>query len=86
MTESAQDAIFRLLGEAGGRSISPEAVARAIAPQDWRRRLKEVRGACVGLAREGRLVILRHGAPADPSTFKGVYRLRAPTRDVEPEG
>jgi len=32
----------------------------------------------VGLAREGRLVITRHGKPTDPNKFKGVYRLRLP--------
>ena len=37
-----------------------------------------MRATAVGLAREGRLVILRHSKPADPDSFKGVYRLRAP--------
>jgi hypothetical protein len=37
-----------------------------------------VRGVAVGLARQGKLVILRHNKPADPGTFKGVYRLRLP--------
>jgi hypothetical protein len=32
----------------------------------------------VGLARAGRLVILRHGKPADPDDFKGVWRMRLP--------
>jgi hypothetical protein len=30
----------------------------------------------VGLARQGKLVITRHGKQADPEAFKGVYRLR----------
>jgi hypothetical protein len=30
------------------------------------------------LARAGRLVITRHGKPADPDDFRGVYRLRLP--------
>jgi hypothetical protein len=40
--------------------------------------LPPVRAAAVGLARAGRVVILRHGKPADPETFKGVWRLRLP--------
>ena len=31
-----------------------------------------------GLARQGKLVVLRHNKPADPEDFKGVYRLRLP--------
>jgi hypothetical protein len=45
--------------------------------ESWRRHLGQVRATAVGLARAGRLVILRHGKPADPDDFKGVYRLRA---------
>jgi len=61
---------------APGKSVSPEAVARAVDPEGWRRQLGHVRATAVGLAREGRLVILRHGKPVDPDGFKGVYRLR----------
>jgi len=32
----------------------------------------------VGLARQEKVVILRHNKPADPDTFKGVWRLRLP--------
>ncbi len=32
----------------------------------------------VKLAREGKIVIYRKGEPADPDTFKGVYRLGLP--------
>ena len=39
----------------------------------------QVRGVAVGLTRLGKVVILRHNKPADPETFKGVYRLRFPT-------
>jgi hypothetical protein len=40
-----------------------------------------VRATARGLARQGRLTILRHGKPANPEQFKGVYRLRLPTDD-----
>jgi len=72
-------AIFDLLGkQPAGKSISPEEVARAVEPEGWRRQLSHVRGTAVGLAREGRLVITRHGKPADPDDFKGVWRMRLP--------
>ena len=40
----------------------------------------------IGLAQQGRLVILRKGKPADPADFKGVYRLRiaAQTDQTDP--
>lgn len=74
-----ETAIFELLGPADApRSVSPESVARRAAGEAWRRALPQVRAAAVGLARAGRLVILRHGRPADPDGFKGVYRLALP--------
>ena len=53
-----------------------ESVARAVDAENWRRVLAQVRATAVGLARQGRVVITRHGKPADPDGFKGVYRLR----------
>ena len=73
-----EETIFRLLAEKPGKSISAEEVARAVGAEFWRRRLPQVRSTAVGLARQGRLVILRHGKPADPDDFKGVYRLGLP--------
>ena len=77
MISPIEAAILELLG-GDGRSIAPEAVARAVAGDDWRRVLPQVRATAVGLARQGRLAILRHGRPADPETFKGLYRLGRP--------
>ena len=72
-------AIFDVLGRtSAGKSVSPEDVARAVDPDGWRRQLSRVRGTAVGLARAGRLVILRHGKPADPDDFRGVWRMRLP--------
>lgn len=68
-------AVFELLASEAPSSVSPEAVARKAGGEGWRRVLPQVRAEAVGLARAGRLVILRHGKPADPDTFKGVYRL-----------
>jgi hypothetical protein len=79
VTSPIEAAIFELLSSAGeGRSIAPEQVARAVDPEGWRRTLRQVRTEAVGLARAGRLVVLRHGKPADPDTMKGVWRMRLP--------
>ena len=79
MTAPLEETIFSLLAAAPpGKSIAPEDVAKTADPENWRRRLGQVRAIAVGLARQGRLVILRHNKPADPESFKGVYRLRLP--------
>lgn len=79
MADPIEAAIFALLADlAPGKSVAPEAVARAVDPERWRRLLPRVRAAAAGLARQGRVVITRHGKPADPDTFKGVWRLRPP--------
>lgn len=79
MSRSVEEVIFELLAAvAPGKSITPEEVARALDPEGWRRWLGQVRPAAIGLARQGRLVILRHGKPADPDTLKGVWRMRLP--------
>jgi hypothetical protein len=71
-----------------GKTATPEEVARAFAatratakdpPDLWRRYLQAVREQALHLARDGRLVILRKGKPADPShRIKGVIRLALP--------
>ena len=82
MSDAVETAIFDLLAKVpAGKSISPEEVARAVDAGGWRRMLGRVRATAVGLARAGRLVILRHNKPADPETFRGVYRLRLPAAD-----
>jgi hypothetical protein len=79
MSSPIEDALFALLTPlAPGKSVGPEQVARALDAEGWRRILPRVRAEAVGLARQGKLIITRHGKPADPSTFKGVYRLRLP--------
>jgi hypothetical protein len=79
VSAAIEDALFALLAAIPpGKSVSPEDVARAVDPEGWRRSLGQVRAVAVGLARQERLVILRHNKPADPNSFKGVYRLRLP--------
>ena len=89
MSADVESAIFELLAAkiAPGKSVSPEEVARKVDLEGWRRLLGHVRAVARGLARQGKLVILRHNKPADPSTFKGVYRIRLPLPgDVVPGG
>lgn len=88
MSDPIETVILDLLGPlAPGKSISPEEAARAADPEGWRRTLPKVRAVAIGMARDGRLVITRHGKPADPNRFKGVYRLRLPLEgDAPPAG
>ncbi len=82
MASPIEDILFQKLEPlAPGKSVSPEEVAKALDAEGWRRLLPQVRATAVGLARIGKLVITRHGSPADPSRFKGVYRLRLPLPD-----
>jgi hypothetical protein len=62
---------------AATKSVNPETVARALDPENWRKRLTDVRFAAVRLALAGRVEITRHGKPVDPENFKGVWRIRA---------
>jgi hypothetical protein len=79
MTRNLEELLFEMLAALpAGKSVSPEEVARAADPEAWRRVLPQVRSTAIGLARQERLVITRHGKPADPDSFKGVYRLRLP--------
>jgi hypothetical protein len=74
-----EEAILTLLEQTvPGKSLDPAAVAKAIDAEGWRRVLPQVRATAVGLARQGKVVILRHNKPADPDSFKGVWRLRLP--------
>ena len=73
-----------LAGLAPGKSASSEEVARAADPERWRKLTGHVRNTARGLARQGKIVVTRHGKPADPETFKGVYRLRLPLAGETP--
>ena len=82
MSAEVETAIFDLLGaKEAGKSIAPEDVARKMDAKAWRRLLGHVRAVARGLARQRKLVILRHNKPADPDDFRGVYRIRLPLPD-----
>lgn len=81
MSVNLEETLIAMLADLPeGKSLSPQQVAQAVTPEgeDWRRQLPRLRAIVVGLARQERLVVLRHGKPADPNTFKGVYRLARP--------
>lgn len=82
---SFEDAILDTLAIAPpGKSIAPDDVAKALDPEGWRRVLPKVKAAAVGLARIGKLDILRHNKPVDPlQSIKGVYRLRLPNPSAQ---
>lgn len=85
MSDPVEAAILDLLAKVpAGKSVSPEQVARALNEEGWRRELGKVRAVAIGLARQNRLVILRHNKPADPDTFRGVWRMRLPVADENP--
>lgn len=66
------------------KSVDPTEIARALAgpkPEAWSHVMLPLRRVARQLAREGRIVILRKGKPADPDDFKGIYRLAMPRHD-----
>ena len=77
--EVLRNAILDLLkSQQPGKSISPTEAARSLTGSDerqWSRLMKPLRAVAVEMARNGEIVILRKGKPADPSAFRGVYRL-----------
>lgn len=76
--DSIRAEILRQTAERGPeKSICPSEVARALAPEDWRRHMTAVRGVAAILSAEGAVDILRKGKPVPPEAMHGVIRLRA---------
>lgn len=77
MTSPIQETILsQLAALPEGKSIDPMNVAKAIQPERWQQILGHVRTNAIALAREGKIVVLRHNKPVNPEKFRGVYRLR----------
>lgn len=80
--EDLEVAMLALVSERGvGKTVDPTEVARALGgphPDGWGPLMQPVRQTAIRLMKEGRIVILRKGRPADPDTFKGIYRLTLP--------
>ncbi len=86
MSESvnpAREAILEQTAAVGpGKTIAPEAAARAVSEKNFQRVLKDVRAEAIRLHKDGTVLIYRKGKPVeDPDTFKGVYRLGRPAAD-----
>jgi hypothetical protein len=79
---SLDDAILKVLTDAGGKTVSPPEIAVAIAAGgEWHGLLAPIRRSAVGLAQHGKIIIYRKGKPVDPEDFRGVYRLGLPRHD-----
>ncbi len=82
MSDPIEATILEKLEALGpGKSIEPADVAKILQPEQWQRMLPRVRTTALGMMRQGRLVITKKGKPVDPSSFKGVTRLRLPTAE-----
>lgn len=77
MSQQVEETLLELLSKAGNSdSISPNQVAKAIDAENWQRELPKVRAVIIGLARQGRVEVLRKGKSVSPEGLKGVYRVR----------
>ena len=80
--DSLDTAILATLSRDPTTTLSPPEIAQAIAAGgEWHTLLTPIRRQATALAQAGRLVIYRKGKPADPATFRGVYRLGLPRID-----
>lgn len=81
--------LFALLWECGeGKSICPSEVPRRLLGEGgpWRSHLRRVKALAQGLAKDGRVVILRHGKPVSDGPVKGVVRLARGPQFESPDG
>ena len=82
MSDPIEATILEKLEALGpGKSIEPADVAKILQPEQWQRMLPKVKSAALHLMRQGKLTITKKGKPVDPSSFKGVTRLRLPTAE-----
>jgi hypothetical protein len=72
--------ILQLLdGRSAGATICPSDAARAVRKTGWRALMEPTRDAARRLAAEGKVTILQHGSPIDPSAIHGPIRIRRTT-------
>ena len=77
MSQIAEETLLSLLSQLRtGESISPNDVAKAMSQEHWQRELPKVRAVITGMARQGRIELLRKGKPVDSEGIKGIYRVR----------
>ncbi|WP_300062322.1 DUF3253 domain-containing protein [uncultured Roseobacter sp.] len=63
-----------------GKTLCPSEVARALAPDDWRVLMPEVRRTADALAAAGEIVVMQKGKAVSACTARGAIRigLKAP--------
>ena len=84
MSSQVEETLLALLSQARNKeSISPNDIAKALDAENWQRELPKVRAVIIGLARQGRLEVLRKGKPVSPDGLKGIYRVRLAIPDGE---
>ena len=86
MAESLKHVILRMAEERGEESFTPTEAAQELRPprpdevkgeEKWRGFLRQVRAEAVGLARKGRVDILRRGEVVDRTKpIKGLIQIR----------
>ena len=86
MAESLKHVILRMAEERGEESFTPTEAAQELRPprpdevkgeEKWRGFLRQVRAEAVGLARKGRVDIMRRGEVVDPTKpIKGLIQIR----------
>ena len=79
--QELEKAILRLLQVRGrGATICPSEAARLVRPPDsqesWRELMEPARNAARRLAAKNRIIFMQAGKPVDPSTAKGLVRLK----------
>ena len=78
-----EEALMKLVQQRGMHaSACPSEVARALAPQDWRALMPQVRSVASRLAQQGKIEIAQ-GGKAVPATgpWTGPIRLRLPRKN-----
>jgi len=77
VSQLVEETLFGLLSQVRNKeSIGPNDIAKAVDAVNWRRELPKVRAVIVGLARQGRIEVLRKGKVVGPEELKGIYRVR----------
>jgi hypothetical protein len=81
--ELEQNILSLLAERAGGATICPSEVARALGGNEWRALMEPARAAARRLTAAGQVVITQGGNVVDPSTARGPIRIR---RKSSPSG
>ena len=78
-----EEALMKLVQQRGLHATAcPSEVARALAPQDWRALMTQVRDAASRLAQQGKIEIAQGGkATSSTGPWTGPIRLRLPRKD-----